>query len=73
MSGEGSRPSPSDSFGFTTAFVAAAHARARILKCPDLATLVIEHPLASRTADDVRVIAEKGIEQLVGGLVAKDE
>lgn len=55
----------------TTAFEAAAHARARILGCVDHPVVVMAHPLASRTQAEVVVIAEQLVAQIVAGLLKK--
>jgi hypothetical protein len=53
----------------TTAFEAAARARARILGCERHPQVVMQHPLASKTMPEVAAIAEQLIEQIAKGLV----
>ena len=53
----------------TTAFEKAARVRARILGMETLPIVAMQHPLASRTAAEVKVIAERIVEGIAQGLV----
>ena len=54
----------------TTPFVKTARAIAAVLKVPDYPFVTVEHPLGSRTLDEVRVQAEdayrQGVDILIG-------
>ena len=52
----------------TSAFVAAARARGKVLGMPHHPFVVVEHPLASRTPEQVRAMAEAALEEVVRGL-----
>jgi hypothetical protein len=53
----------------TEAFRTAATIRARTLGMPDHPTVVVEHPMASKTEADVQVMAERFVESVVRALV----
>ena len=52
----------------TTAFEKAAHARAHILGMEALPIVSMQHPLASRTAAEVKAIAAQIVESVAHGL-----
>ena len=54
----------------TTAFDKAGRVRAQILGMSDLPIVSMQHPLASRTADEVKRIADTIVGAVVQGLVA---
>jgi len=54
----------------TTAFDKAGRVRAQILGMSDLPIVSMQHPLASKSADEVKAIAEKIVGAIVRGLVA---
>ncbi len=53
----------------TEAFATAATLRARSLGMPDHPTVVVEHPLASRTKAEVLDMAERFADRIVRALV----
>ena len=53
----------------TTAFEKAARVRAKILGMEALPIVVMQHPLASKTVAEVKVIAERIVEGIAQGLV----
>jgi hypothetical protein len=55
----------------TEAFRTASTIRARTLGMPQHPTVVIEHPMASKTEAQVRSMAERFVEAIVNGLVRK--
>ena len=55
----------------TEAFRIAATIRARTLGMPQHPTVVLEHPMASKTEAQVRVMADRFVEAIVNGLVRK--
>lgn len=56
----------------TSAFEVPARARARVLGMQGHLAIVMKHPLASRSVEEVRAMAESFIDALVRGLtVAK--
>lgn len=56
----------------TQAFELAATIRAGVLGLPDLQTVVIGHPIASRTVAEVEKMADAAIARVVAGLVRGD-
>jgi hypothetical protein len=54
----------------TEAFQAAAKIRARTLGMPDHPTVVLEHPMASKTHAEIQAMAERFVAAIAGGLVA---
>ena len=52
----------------TTAFETAAHARAHILGMENLAIVSMAHPLASKSAAEVKAIAEQIVGAIAQGL-----
>jgi hypothetical protein len=55
----------------TEAFRTAATIRARTLGMPQHPTVVLEHPMASKTEAQVHDMAERFVEAIVNGLVSK--
>lgn len=53
----------------TTAFRAAAEARAAALGLPAHPRVETGHPIASRNADDIRAMARAALDQVVAGLL----
>jgi hypothetical protein len=53
----------------TEAFRTAATIRAKTLGMPQHPTVVLEHPMASKTETQVRGMAERFVEAIVNGLV----
>ncbi len=56
----------------TTAFEKAARVRARILGMEALPIVVMQHPLASKTAAEVKAIAEQIVDGIAQGLVGAE-
>ena len=52
----------------TTAFEKSAHARAHILGMENLPIVVMEHPLASKSAAEVKAIAAQIVDGVAQGL-----
>lgn len=52
----------------TTAFETAARVRAEILGMGELPIVTMPHPLASKSADEVKAIAETIVDSIVQGL-----
>ena len=52
----------------TTAFERAAHARARIMGMDALPIVSMQHPLASKSAGEVKAIAEQIVGAIAQGL-----
>ena len=52
----------------TEAFETAASMRAGVLGLPQHPTVVVEHPIASRTLPEVRKIAEAAVGRVAAGL-----
>jgi hypothetical protein len=55
----------------TEAFRTAATIRAKTLGMPQHPTVVLEHPMASKTEAQVRGMAERFVEAIVNGRVRK--
>ena len=55
----------------TEAFRAPATIRAKTLGMPEHPTVVVKHPIASMTNEDVLAMAERAVESIVNGLVKK--
>lgn len=53
----------------TQAFEMAATVRAGVLGLPDHPTVVIGHPIASRTTPEVLKMADAAVERVVAGLL----
>ncbi len=53
----------------TQAFEMAATIRAGVLGLPDHPTVVIGHPIASRTVPEIEKMADSAIERVVSGLL----
>jgi hypothetical protein len=56
----------------TEAFETAAAARAGVLGLPEHRTVVIEHPLASRTPSEVEKMAEAAVARVAAGLTGSE-
>ena len=54
----------------TTAFTKAAELRARALGLPEHPVVVIDHPIASKTAEQVRVQARDSVQMIVDVLTS---
>jgi len=52
----------------TTAFEKSAHARAHILGMEEIPIVVMGHPLASKSAVEVKAIAEQLVDAIAQGL-----
>ena len=52
----------------TTAFTKAAELRARALGLPEHPVVVIEHPMASKTGEQIRSQARDSVQMIVDGL-----
>jgi hypothetical protein len=57
----------------TRAFIKAAEVRAKSLGLPQFPRVVVDHPLASRPADQVREMARVSIPRVVDALLGKAE
>jgi hypothetical protein len=57
----------------TTAFEKSAHARAHILGMENLPIVVMGHPLASKTAAEVKAIAAQIVGAIAQGLAGADQ
>ena len=55
----------------TEAFRTASVIRAKTLGMPDHPTVVLEHPMASKTEAQVLAMAERFVDQIAAGLVRK--
>ena len=55
----------------TEAFRKAAAIRAKVLGFPDHPVVVLEHPIANRTEVEMSDMAERAIDLVASGLVAK--
>jgi len=55
----------------TTAFETAGRLRAGILGMDDLPIVAMQHPLASKTASEVKAIAESLVDSIVRGLAGE--
>ena len=55
----------------TEAFTTAAKIRAKMLGMPEHPTVVVGHPMASKTAADVAEMAQRFAQAIVGALVKK--
>ena len=53
----------------TEAFQTASHIRAKTLGMPDHPTVVIEHPVASKTEAEIVQMAERFVDLIARGLV----
>ena len=56
----------------TTAFEVAGRARARVLGMEGHPLVVMPHPLASKTAAEVKAIAETLVERIANGLMKSE-
>ena len=54
----------------TTAFANAAELRARALGLPEHPVVVIDHPIASKTSEQVRAQARDSVQKIVDGLTS---
>ena len=54
----------------TTAFTKAAELRARALGLPEHPVVVIDHPIASKTGDQIKVQARESVQMIVEGLTS---
>ena len=54
----------------TTAFTKAAELRARALGLPEHPVVVIDHPIASKTSEQVRAQARDSVQMIVDGLTS---
>lgn len=52
----------------TTAFQVAGNARATVLGMPDHPRVVTDHPLTSRSPEEIREMADRAVEAVVAGL-----
>ena len=55
----------------TEAFRAPAVIRAKTLGMPQHPTVVVDHPIASKTEEEVLAMAQRFVESIVSGLVQK--
>jgi hypothetical protein len=53
----------------TTAFEVAGKARAAALGMPDHPRVVIDHPLTSRTSEEIRTMAARAVDLVAAGLM----
>lgn len=53
----------------TEAFKAASHIRAKTLGMADHPTIVVEHPVASKTQAEIQVMAEHFVDAIARGLL----
>ncbi len=54
----------------TTAFTKAAELRARALGLPEHPVVVIEHPIASKTGEQIKVQARDSVQSIADGLTS---
>ena len=54
----------------TTAFTKAAELRARALGLPEHPVVVIDHPMASKTGEQIRDQARESVQKIVDGLTS---
>ena len=55
----------------TTAFTRAAALRARALGLPEHPVVVIDHPIASKTGEQIKVQARESVQMIVKGLTSE--
>ena len=55
----------------TTAFTRAAELRARALGLPEHPVVVIDHPIASKTGEQIKVQARESVQMIVKGLTSE--
>ena len=54
----------------TSAFTKAAELRARALGLPEHPVVVIKHPIASKSAEQIKTLAQDSIQEIAGGLIS---
>ena len=54
----------------TAAFTKAAELRARALGLPEHPVVVIDHPIASKTSDQIKTLARDSIQTIADGLIS---
>lgn len=55
----------------TSVFTSLAEEQARVLGVPDLSVVVVGHPVATLSADEVAAMADRAYDQIVSSLTAQ--